>query len=211
MKNKHLLSLLAVGFFVFLALASKVNKIHYGAFNYKNAVEEKSEKGDYLDLTNGTRVYGKNIQWKSGLLVKDVVKIDDQSFKFGEVKGLRMGDTYYGRLGKTFIQRIVHGKINVYVHMYQVTTTSTSSAGFVRTSSYTRTDHYAQKGEDGPLEVFAGQKDIKRLVADCPIAVQMADIGNGKMRKSIRKNRDYLNQIFEIYNNDCQPLSVNFY
>lgn len=207
MKSKNLLSVLAVGVFILFALASKVNKLRYRAFNSENMVEEKNDKGNYVELSDGTRVYGEKISWKSGLLVKDVVKIDDHSYKIDEVKGYREGDTYYIRIFRIFIQRIVHGRINVYMNKYTVNSTSNSSM----TTVSTRTDYYAQKGEDGPLNPIIKQKDIKRLVADCPIAAKMANVGYYKMYGQIQKNPDYLNQIFEIYNNDCQPLTVDHY
>ena len=182
MNRKNLLSLFCVGAFVLLALASTVNKIHYGAFNYNNRVEDPKEKENYLVKEDGTRVYGKDIRWKSGILTKDQIQIDDQKFKMSEVVGYRKGDSYYGRLGAEYIKRIVHGKINVYVSFYQVTSTNTDHSGFTHTSTSMRAAHYAQKGETGPLHVFAGQEDIKALVKDCPLAFQMADLSNSKMR-----------------------------
>jgi hypothetical protein len=169
-----------------------------------NRVEDRSENKNYLVKNDGTKIYGESISWKTGLLVKDQIKIDDQKFKITEIMGYRTGDAYYGRLGKEYIKRIVRGKLNVYVQFTQVTTTSTDRNGFSHTRSYTRTDQYGQRGEDGKMVPLAGQKDIKELVSDCPLAVQMADVKNSAMRKAIKKDPNYLNRIFDIYNNDCQ-------
>lgn len=204
-KKKHLLSLCVLAFFAILAVSSRVNKIHYGAFNYHNRVEEQS--GNYLLMNNGQKVYGDKIGWKSGLLVKDQIRIDDQKFKISEVRGYLDKGVFYGRLKNDYIQRIVHGKINVYVQFTQVTSTSTDHGGFSHTSTYTRTDHYAQMGETGPLNVFGSQKDIKQLVDGCPLAVEMADKSSHQIRKAIRKDRNYLNEIFEVYNNGCKPVA----
>jgi len=204
-KTKHLLSLCVLVVFALLAVSSRVNKIHYGAFNYHNRVEEQS--GNYLLMNNGQKVYGDKISWKSGILVKDQIKIDDQKFKITEVRGYLDRGVFYGRLGHDYIQRIVHGKINVYVQFTQVTTTSTDHGGFSHTSTYTRTDHYAQMGENGPMNVFGSQKDIKQLVDACPLAVEMADKSSRQIRKAIRKDRNYLNEIFEVYNNGCKPVA----
>jgi hypothetical protein len=207
MKNsqKHLLSFTAVLVFAVLAISSKVNKIHYGAFNYHNNVEDRNEDGIYIIKNDGEKVYGDKIVWKSGLLAKDQVKVDEQKFKISEVRGIRRNNTYYGRKGNEYIQRIVHGpKINVYVEFTEVTSTSTTNTGHMRTRTYTRTDHYAQKGEDGPMIAFGGQKDIQKLVEDCPEALEMAKISNKKMRKAIKANSNYLNSIFELYNRDCK-------
>jgi hypothetical protein len=157
-------------------------------------------------LNDGTKIYGEKIIWKTGIFVKDQIKIDDQKFKIPEVRGYQTGGVYYARLRNDFIKRIVHGKINVYVQFSEVTTTSTDHSGFTHTSHYTRTDQFAQKGEDGPMIQIASQEDIKKWVSDCPLSVEMCEKSNRQMRKAIKQNRNYLNEIFEIYNNDCKPV-----
>src|SRR5215469_6945884 len=139
--TKHLLSFSCIIVFAFFALASRVNKIHYGAFNYSNRVEDPNDRKNFLELNNGTHVYGNKISWKAGLFVKDQIKIDDQKFKLSEVRGYQKDQVYFGRLGNDYIQRIVHGKINVYVQFTEVTSTSTDHGGFTHTYHYTRADH----------------------------------------------------------------------
>jgi hypothetical protein len=202
--NRNLLSFGVIILFAIFAVASKANKIHYGAFNYSNKVEDRTETQNYLLQNDGTKIYGNSISWKSGLVVKDQIKIDDQKFKISEIIGYRKGDTYYGRLGKEYIQRIVHGKVNVYVQFTQATSTSTDRNGFSHTRSYTRTDQYAQRGETGPMMGLAGQKEIKEVVSDCPAAYALADLSNKGMRKAIKADHNYLNKIFDVYNNDCK-------
>jgi hypothetical protein len=205
--NKNLLSVLCLIVFFLMATASAVNKIHYNAFKYSNRVEEPSEKGNYLVMNDGSRIYGTEINWQHGLLVKDLIKIDGQKYKINEVIGYRQGHVYYGRLKNDYIKRIVHGKVNVYVKFTEVTNTSTDRfTGSTRTRSYTRTDHYAQKGELGVMTGMAGQKEIKEVVSECPLAVEMANLSNAKMRKAIKADANYLNSIFETYNNDCKPV-----
>jgi hypothetical protein len=119
--QKHFLSLAILVLFFFIAGSSTVNKIHYGAFNYYNRVEETNE-GNYIVLNNGTKVKGDNIEFKAGLFTKDQVKIDDQKFPVKDVKGYRMGGVYYRKHKNVFIQRIVYGpKINIYVMLLEVT------------------------------------------------------------------------------------------
>lgn len=204
MQKQHTLSLVAVSFFIFLAVGSKVNKIHYGAFQYDNYVEKES--GTYLVRNDGTRVPGQRVKWKSGMLTKDQISIDDEKFKLSDIRGYQQGKTYYARQGNEYIKRIVHGKVNVYVKFTDATSTTTDANGRIRTRHYTRTDHYAQRGDDGPMEIIAGQKDMARILADCPLSVEMASLKNSKMRKAIRSNRNYLNEIFEVYNNGCKPV-----
>lgn len=210
MRNqKHLLSFCCLAIFAFLALASRVNKIHLGAFNYKNRVEDPADTRNYIQMNDGSKVYGETISWKSGLLVKDQIKVDDQKFKISEVRGYQRDRVYYGRLKNDYIQRIVHGKINVYVQFTQVAQTMTDHSGFTHTTYYTRTDHYSQRGDNGPMVVFGSQKDIQELVAGCPISEEMAAKSNHQIRKAIRNDHNYLNDIFEIYNNGCKPLTEN--
>ena len=201
--NKNLLSLMAVIVFVFLGLASAVNKMHYGAFNYNNKVEGKSGEGNYVVKNDGSKIYGKKVEWKSGLILKDQIRIDDQKFKISEIRGYRDGDEFFGRKGNEYIKRIVHGKVNVYVEFTQVSSTNTDSQGRMRTRNYTRTDQYGQIGEDGKMVVLAGQKEIRELLSDCPLAVEMASLSNSQTRKALKKNPNYLNSIFDVYNNNC--------
>jgi hypothetical protein len=204
--QKQLLSFGVLIVFVLLAWGSAVNKIHYGAFNYNNKVEDKVEKRNYLVKNDGTKIYGEKISWKSGLLAKDQIQVDDQKFRITEIRGYRQGETYFDRLGNEYIKRIVRGKVNVYVKFTEVASTTTDRNGFTRTRYHTRTDQYAQRGEDGPMKAFGGQDDIKEIVSDCPLSVQMIDMSNSKIRKAIKKDPNYLNSVFETYNNDCKPV-----
>jgi hypothetical protein len=204
--KKIFLSCCTLVVFALFALSSKVNNIHFGAFNYANRVEDPSDLKNFLLLDDGTKVHGDRVSWKSGILVKDQIRIDDQKFKITEVKGYQTGGVFYARFHNDYIKRIVRGSINVYVKFTQVTTTSTDNSGFMHTSTYTRTDQYGQKGDDGPMIGLASHEDIQKMVADCPIAVEMASKSNKEMRKAIRKNRNYLNSIFDVYNNGCKPI-----
>ena len=206
MKLKNLLSFFVIAVFVMMGLASKVNKIHTGAFQYETSKEDDLEQGNYLVKNDGTKVFGTNIKWKSGLFVKDKIGIDDQVFKINEIRGYKTGNKFFGRIDNEYVKRIVHGKINVYVVFSQGSYMTTDGNGHSRMHNYTRATHYAQTGEDGEMTVFAGQADIRKLVAGCPLAVEMASLSDRKTRKAIKKNRHYLNDIFEIYNNDCKPV-----
>jgi len=195
--QKHFLSIFVIVLFFFLASSSAVNKIHMGAFNYYNRVEAKDEK-NHLVLNDGEQVYGEKINWKTGLFVKDQIKIDNHKFALKEVRGYLEDGVYYGRLKDEYIKRIVHGpKINVYVKIVEVVS---QTPGTKFTTRSKQAYHYSQKGEDGPMVAFGSQTQIKKMVADCPEAVEMASKSNREMRRAIKKNRNYLNSIFETYN-----------
>ncbi len=78
-------------------------------------VEEKSIEGNYILMEDGSRIHGKKVTWKSGILAKDQVKIDDEKFPMRDVKGYMANNIFYIKKGNEFIKRIVHGKINIYV------------------------------------------------------------------------------------------------
>ena len=203
--NKSLLSVLAIAAFALLAFASTVNKIHLNAFKYDNAIEDPSPQGNYLEMADGSRLFGTKIKQTGGLFSKAKIKIDEESYPTLDVKGYREGNSYYIRLGKAaFIKRIVRGRINVYVHIYQTTSTYVSQ-GRTYTSNNTRTDHYAERDNSGQLTVIAGQREIQELVRDCPKALEMASLSDRELRRAIKKDRNYMNSIFEVYNNGCKP------
>lgn len=204
--KKHLLSFFVVVIFLALAAGSKVNKIHTGAFNQYVSVEDRSD-GNYILKNDGTKLYGDNIRWRSGLILNDVITIDGQKFKIADVQGYREGDYFYGRQKNEYIKRIVHGKINVYIRIEERMEQATGSNIRV---PVTHSFHYAQKGDFGPMIPLGSQKDIKAVVSDCPAAYAMADLKSSKIRKAIRANRNYLNEIFETYNNDCKPVKSKY-
>jgi hypothetical protein len=207
MKNnntKHFFSLVVAAAFLFLAAGSaRVNKIHCGAFNKVSSGENRDDQ-NYVVMNDGSRVGGEKISWKSGLIVKDQIKVGDEKFRIKDTRGYFSNGTYYGRLGNGYAKRIVHGKLNVYYTEEMVTSTSTSHTGQMRTSTRMRCDHYVQVGDNGALTPIANQKDIMAYVKDCPKALEMIDKKDREIRRSIRRNRNYLNEIFITYNNGCR-------
>jgi hypothetical protein len=200
---KHFLSLIIICIFFLFAVASKVNKIHGGAFNTNIAPEPGSRT--YLELLDGTRIPGSKITYQSGIILKDQVTIDGRKFKMKETRGYMSQGIYFGRYGGSYIKRIIHGKVNVYHREEWVQDTDSRGRVSQRLSSF----HYYQRGDYGEMLPLSGQKDIKRAVADCPEAVKMADLSNGKMRRAIRKDYNYLNSIFELYNNECKLSAID--
>ncbi|MEO6674260.1 MAG: hypothetical protein ABIN93_12580 [Ginsengibacter sp.] len=204
--KKQALSLLTIAAFFLIAIASKVNKIQGNAFSGEAKPEDKAET-NYVVLNDGSHVTGHKIAWKTGTLVKDQIRIDDQKFKLAEVQGYMENGTYWKKSGNNFMVRLVHGKLNVYRDSYQSTVTSSSPTnGRMTTHTVTHYSHYLERGENGPMSTLANQKDIKEAVGDCPLAVELASLSDKKMRKAIRANKRYLNEIFEVYNNDCKAV-----
>lgn len=203
--KNHVLSAFAIVTFFLVAVASKVNKIHGGAFSNEVTTEE-NHTGNYIVLIDGSVVRGNEIDRKNPLFAKDYLRMNDERYPIKEVLGYMEDGIYWRKYGKDFIKRLVHGKLNVYQESYLYTSTTTSANGTIRQTTTTRYRHYVERGENGPLTLIANQKDIQKAVADCPLAVEMASLSDRKMRRAIRANKRYLNEIFETYNNDCEAV-----
>jgi hypothetical protein len=200
--KKHFLSFSALLLFFILAVASsQQNKIHYQAFNYYNKVE-LDESRNYLVKMDGTIIYSNNIIWKTTLF-KDKVILDNVNISIAEVRGFKFREKYYGKLNNTFIPRIIHGKINVYVKIDEESVTETDDHGFHTSKHFSNTRHYAQRGEDGPMILLANEKVVMDFVKDCPASLHMVDKGYSQLRKGHRKDFNYMNKVFDIYNNGC--------
>lgn len=174
---------------------SNVNYLHLGAFKAKDIVEDTTDTRNFVVKNDGTKIYGDKISWKSGLLLKNEISIDGQLFKMSEIRAYRGNNIFYHRMGSEYIRRIIRGKINVYIKY--------SMSNFDG-QPYTRTDHYFQKGENEVLHTLSNKKEIQELVAGCSMASEMLDVSYGKLRKEIKKDKRYLNTVFEIYNNGCK-------
>lgn len=203
--KQNIFTMIAGLCFILLAAASaKINKIHCGAFDYYSGDEKEGDGRSYVELKDGRKVYGDRIVWQSGLILKDQIKIDDEKFKIKETRGFYSKGSYYGSLGSSYAKRIIHGKLNVYYTEGSVESTYTNpTTGMTRTTSRPSCTHYIQVGDDGELYTIANQKDIIKYVRDCPKSLAMIDKKDSEIRKSIRKNSHYLNEIIEIYNDGC--------
>lgn len=200
--KKHWLSVLTLLVFVVFALASKSSKVSRETFGYTDTREDVSTKGNYIVMEDGTKVYGYAIGWQSGLTLKDVVVMDEKKYKISDVKGFMRGGNYYTRFHKGYIQRLVHGKINVYVK-HEDHVSAINENGRLYYNSNTRTEYYYQIGEDGDLKKF-NRGDIQGLLKDCPTAAAMADISKKQLNKALEEDPNYMNKVFHIYNSGCK-------
>jgi hypothetical protein len=202
-KRAHLFSILtAIAFLFFAAGSAKVDKIHCGAFSALPLGESKAET-NYVEMNDGSIITGDKITWKSGIILKDQIKINDQKIAIKETRGYYSNGSYFGRLGKSYVKRIVHGKLNVYLRQEYITTTETVN-GQMRTRTRLDCDVYVQVGDNGDIRQIGDQKDIREYVKECPTALALIDKKDKEIRRSIRKNPSYLNEIFMIYNNGCK-------
>lgn len=211
MNRKNLVSFCCVCVFAILAIASSSSKnLGANSFYQRNKVEDKTVKGNYILTNEGTKITGKEIRWKSGMLTKDQVIMDGTKYKMSEIKGYRENDIYYERHGNEYIKRIVHGKLNIYYNIVTTSSTSRNTDGSMNHNTTTRYYYYVQKGEDGPLKLMKDLDDVKNELSDCPLSMQMLDMKPSKLRKEIKHDFDYLNRAFEIYNNNCKPVKTRY-
>ena len=152
-------------------------------------------KNTFIDLNNGSRIYGTRLK---SPFFKNVTSIDGKEFNNSEVRGYGYGGHYYFYFsGKKFL-RLVEG----YVSVYKLTEMSTGSGS--NSSSRNVCSIYAKKGPDGVLTVIRFPKELQEFVKDCGPAYAMVNMSDNEIRESIKKDPMYLNKVFETYNENCK-------
>ncbi|MBO9205279.1 MULTISPECIES: hypothetical protein [Niastella] len=202
---KKLFFLLTLFAFLMLAVGCNVYKLKCETFNNQAAPVDSVNSRNFILKNDGTKVYGDKITYQYGVILKQKITIDNQTFNTPEVRGYQAKGVYYGRIGGKFAKRIIHGKLNVYVEE-SISNKYMATKNF--TATYVECFHYVQKGEIGELVKITTQKDILQFVGDCRKAVEKINLSPAKIRKAIEKDDNYLNKIFEDYNaNDCGMVS----
>jgi hypothetical protein len=197
MKIKHLLSFTVVCLFVWLALASAPKNAARMSFAHKSPKSDSLNTEKYLVKNDGTKIYGSEINYQSGLIYKDMISIDDQKFKMSEIKGYQSKGNYYARYSGSYIKRIIVGKINVYFFTKDVTMLQDG-----RSYTSTETWYLYQKGDnDFPLKVLNNKIHLKEAIGDCPLAFELV---NKSWSESKKDKSYYSTRAFQIYNNDCK-------
>lgn len=194
---KHLLSATIIIAFFLIAMASKVSKVNADSFNTN--VRPDTRKGTYVIMNDGSRVSGKEIN--TGGLTNNIIKIDGQKISAKDVRGFVEDGVYYVRYDRQYLKCIIPpGKVRVYLH--HSTSPSTNADG--RSVRAPHNTLFYQIGETGDILPLKGKEGILAVVADCPKAVQMANLSDSDLRKAIKQDDNYLNSIFEVYNNGCK-------
>lgn len=196
-------SLTLIVFFLFAAGCSSMNKMKIKSFDIENHPENVVSE-PYVLKNDGTRIYGKTTRFAKKN-EPGYVYVDEVGIPRSQIAGYVMGQRFFLRKGPDYILRIVSGKLNVYYQLDGQTFMTSDANGNISSRHRWITKIFVQKdGEMGPLFQIKGQKDIKEWVKDCPAAVEMCSKSNSEIRRAIRKNKHYLNSIFELYNKDCK-------
>jgi hypothetical protein len=163
------------------------------------------EEQSYVELKDGKKVYGNDISWQTGSLVKNVIKVNGTVYNIDDTRGYFSKGIYYHRYKSEYIKRIIHGKLNVYGTQETASESYTTGLGRQSSRMISRCDYFVQVGDEGELNPITSQKEVARYVKDCPEAVEMA----GKkdvyfVKPGGKAEKRYLNEVFELYNNGCK-------
>lgn len=189
-------------FFVFISLVtSGSNCIHppiirCATVKEKTVDESVLAKKTYLELNNGSKIYGTKLK---SPFFRNVTSIDGKEFQNSEVRGYSYGGHYYLYFNNKEFLRLVEG----YVSVYKMTEVTTGS-GVNTTSTRSVCNIYAKKGPDGVLTVIRFLSELKAFVKDCDAAYAMVDKSSKEVRRLIKKDHLYLNKVFETYNTNCK-------
>jgi hypothetical protein len=192
---------LAVCCFVITIAFTFSSCVAYFTGNFQGAKFVKDSNDNYVELNDGSIIHGGKIKW--GRLFSSAVIINDQKFKASEVKGIKENGIYRLNTSGGFLERIVDGKITILRDMGTRTTTSTVN-GHLTTSTYSYTQYYMLRANDEKLIAIRKNDDIKNMISSCPKALALMDLSKKQMKRAIKENPAYLNQVFETYNNDCK-------
>jgi hypothetical protein len=201
--SKNLLSFFVITVFALLAVASAAKKkLVSNSIAHTSSKETVAENGNYVIKNDGTRLDGADIKWSFNSLGHSWVKVDGQKFDSEEIRGIRTGSVYYGRVPGGFAQRIIHGKVNVYLNKFRGT--RTQGVGGRSSYEYETIYYYCQVGEEKKAEMLKSYDHIKEFISDCPLALSMLQMGKKEIKQAIKADGTYLNKVFETYNNDCK-------
>lgn len=202
MKKNNFYNLTLFLVVIFSALSCKVsNPSDIVNLNF-NRTAGKEPGGDYIKFINGTKLTGKinrySVVLTRGVINKKnhVVQMDEKDYPLKEIFSFQKDSTFFTRknkASKTFMERKMAGKINVFfVHYDEMVTTS---KGKTYRDIYDL--HWLQKGADGEIENF-NMKNLEKMVSDNSTALDLLQDYKNAKRKN--KKDDDLVAVIEIYN-----------
>jgi len=171
----------------------------YFKFKDSSLPGSKDSIRPYVELNDGTKIYGKSISIILSGYPKAKIKIDSNEYRIKDTRGFFDG-TYSARTDNRYAKRSVTGKINLYRENFRLETS------IVRPGTYYGEGclYYAQKGDGTELIKLTTYDDIKGVVKDCPKAYALINKKYNQLQKAMKENPAYLSEIFSIYNNGCK-------
>lgn len=166
---------------------------------YFSAQADAFEKeADFVELTNGEIILGSiakdNIGNRKGYLI-----LNETKYNYKEISSYQKDKRYFKKdQYNDFNERIVKGNINVYRSERGGQTTN----GHGKTSSYSYTVFFLQKGDAGIItEVRYVVSEFKKMIQDYQPALDeynKYEALSSKQKKSLGNN--YMSNIISIYN-----------
>lgn len=185
---------------LFLAFFSLISASALSQLACTHLVHTKSgASGNFLVKKDGTVIHGDKIYASWGN-----IRVDDQKIDQSDVKEYHREDFYYIIYKKKILKRVFAAKtFNVYA-----LETTRSSAGAGGRTSY-RCEWYVEDIEGGKINQLVYLTDLRKYVASCPAAYALLDMKEPQLRRTILKERRYINDALELHENNCKPTSTN--
>ncbi len=167
-----------------------------------NRTAGKEPGGDFIKFKDGTKLTGK-IDHYTVVLIRGIfnkknhsVQMDGKDYPLNEIFSFQKDSVFFTRQNKsskTFIERKMAGKINVFfVHYNDLVR---NSKGETYRDIYDL--HWLQKGIDGEIENF-NMRNLEKMVSDNSTALDLLqDYKNAKRNK---KDDSVLVALIELYN-----------
>ena len=219
MNLRSLASVVAVVIFFFMAVSSAPsNTVRSNTFALRKQKTSK-DSAHYIEFNDGTIVLGKAKLANQKILSylfsnkkETKFKINDSIFDVKDVYGISWKGYFYSTFERYgTIVRVAGGrKLSIYFFV-KVNHPTTIYAGPPKVPTYITEKQYNPSEfivlahtEDGTLKKIDTFDDLKELMKDCPYAVAILSRDANETKKDIRKNKYFLNDLVDMYNNGCK-------
>ncbi len=173
----------------------KINKMPCDAF--VELVFDGTKK--YVEKNDGFKIYGDELEFK--YMGRKRVIIGGVSTPLDEVKGFFSKGKYFIRDGKFFYKLLVSGKISVYEYSQNVSSSS-------RDINYRDCIYYTQKEGSDKFILLNNRESMVKILAGCKKAINLINFDYKELNEKVKKNKAYLNEAFQIYNNGCSEVGL---
>lgn len=156
--------------------------------NFSNAETDHGSRR-FILLRNGDTIYGNQKERFLG----SKTFVNDVPYKNKLIRNKFDLHFYFHRVKGGFARRIIRGKINVYSRHYKKGEQDLYAI-------------YLQKGEEAePVEAKTFE-DYRKLLRDCPLAIQTIDEELARKKRHLSQFTYFLSTAILIYNKDCKPI-----
>lgn len=165
-----------------------------------NVMVDSAGRG-FVDLIDGTRIYGNKVDVGGNfrvIIIVDKVKYELDKVKgvqLGKVKGSMYSSEYLTNFNGTLCETIVLGtKISVYKGSTQVT---------VDNKMEIYNDYFYIKNGGKPKRLKS-LEDAVEAIGDCKATKDISSFTFKDLRQELKENKQFLNEYFDKYNKECK-------